>query len=71
MNRLCQKEGIDLASLLMEIDELGQKRAVFSRKELEAIIGEYPSQVISSIIAQATIAGILYLLPSSDAVKKL
>ncbi|WP_430535588.1 crosslink repair DNA glycosylase YcaQ family protein [Listeria rocourtiae] len=69
VHRLCQKEGTDLASLLVEIDDLGRKREVFSRKELEAIIGEYPSQVTSSIIAQAAIAGILYLLPSSDAVK--
>lgn len=69
VHRLCQKEGIDLTSVLAEIDDFGQQREVFSRKDLEGIIGDYSSQVTSSIIAQAAIAGILYLLPSSDAVK--
>lgn len=69
VHRLCKKEGIDLEAILAEIDMLGRGQEVMSRKELEAIIGDYSAQVRSAIIAQAAIRGILYLLPSSDTIR--
>ncbi|EUJ25197.1 DNA glycosylase AlkZ-like family protein [Listeria cornellensis] len=68
-HRHCKKEGIDLESILAEIDKLGREQEVVSRKELEGIIGDYSAQVTSAIIAQVAIQGILYLLPSSDTIR--
>ncbi|EUJ25109.1 hypothetical protein PGRAN_00165 [Listeria grandensis FSL F6-0971] len=69
VHRLCQKEGADLEAILAEMDGLGRRQEIISRKELEAIIGDYSSQVTSGIIAQAAIQGSLYLLPSSDGIR--
>ncbi|MBC1911462.1 winged helix DNA-binding domain-containing protein [Listeria booriae] len=69
VHRICEKEGLDLERILAEIDVLTRSKEIVNRKELEAIIGDYSAQVRSSIIAQAAIRGILYLLPSSDTIR--
>ncbi|MBC2367562.1 winged helix DNA-binding domain-containing protein [Listeria booriae] len=69
VHRICEKEGLDLEAILAEIDVLTRSKEIVNRKELEAIIGDYSAQVRSSIIAQAAIRGILYLLPSSDTIR--
>ncbi|EUJ34436.1 hypothetical protein PWEIH_17028, partial [Listeria weihenstephanensis FSL R9-0317] len=69
VHRICKKEGVDLAAVLAQMDALGRKQEIVSRKELEAIIGDYSAQVTSSIIAQAAMQGIFRLLPSSDTIR--
>ncbi len=66
MRNLAKNAGLDIDVALAKVDAYARTKQMVSREELQEVIGCKDKQIVYGVLAQATMNGILYLLPTND-----